>query len=415
VKFWKAFSAQAIIIGLGGVAIYVIAATKPVPSPNEDQLAAAPKTQVAVKAANRESVNLTVLTQGIIKPRREIELVAQVAGRVVKAEKSFVSGDYFAKNSIIIEIDDRDYQPAYLSAKARLSQARRTLAQEQSLASQAKKQWRDLGNQKANDLFLRKPQLEEAFASLEYAEAALVLAELNLARTKISVPFDGRIDETYVDVGEYVTVGKPLAKVYDISMAEVRLPLTDKQMAKLNLPLGFSASTSQQTPLVTLTGTVAGKRHQWQGTIARTEAAIDINSQMYYAIAEITNPYGLTTSGNQNQQTPVLPGLFVSAEIQGKTLDDVIILPNSALVKRKNIYTLDDENKVELSPVTVLKKTAQKVWLQADIATSVNIVLDKHALLSPGTEVAPVGQQPNKPAHQIESPSATELVKVAEE
>ncbi len=414
-KLWKAFAAQAIILSLGGGAIYGIAATKPVPAPNEDKLAEAPKTKVSVKAANRESVGLTVFTQGIIKPRREIELVAQVSGRVIKAEKSFVSGDFFEKNSILIEIDDRDYRPAFLSAKSRVSQARRNLAQEKGLASQAKKQWRDLGNKDANDLFLRKPQIEEALAALEYAKADLVLAELNLARTKISLPFDGRINETYVDVGEYVTVGKPLAKVYDTSVAEVRLPLTDKQMAKLNLPLGFSASNSEQKPEVTLSGTVAGKKHQWQGQIARTEASINVNSQMYYAIAEINNPYGLTSDDQQNQQTPVLPGLFVSAEIQGKTLNDVIVLPNSALVKRKNIYILDEENKITISPVNVLKKTSEKVWLQSEVKPSVNIVLDKHALLSPGTEVEPLGSKQVEPSKKVAKKPATELAKHSEE
>ena len=377
----------AIILVMGIGAIALITFSKPAPSPNQDLLGEPPKTHVLVIPTHRETVTLSVTSRGTVKPKREIDLVAQVAGRIVKVEKQFENGVFFDKDALLIEIDSRDYQAALLSSKARLSQAQRVLAEEGGRSRQAKNEWRDLGNSEANELFLRKPQLAEAKSALAFAEADLSVAKLNLERTRIQVPFAGRISETLVNLGQFVSVGTSLARVYDTAAAEVRLALSDRQVAMLDLPLGFASSENR--PAVTLSATIAGKTYQWQGAITRSEASIDVNSRMYYAIAEVANPFKVTQDNNGQAQAPLMPGLFVSAKISGKHLNDVVILPRAALVKRTNIYTLDEDYVVQSTPVTVLKKQADTVWIQTAVADDTAIVLEKHALVSPGTVVEP--------------------------
>jgi len=305
---------------------------------------------------------------------------------IVKVDTRFFNGDFFTQDTVLIEIDSRDYHTALLSAKSRLAQAQRSLSEEKGRSRQARREWQDLGNKDANELFLRSPQLREAQSAQEHAQAEVEIAELNIQRTKIRVPFDGRIKQTYVNVGQFVTQGTQLAQVYDTAIAEVRLPLSDRQLALLDLPMLGTALDSK--PAVTLSAIVGGKAHQWQGIITRTEASVDVNSRMYYAIVEVVKPFEV--SSKNNHSAPLIPGLFVSAKIDGKKLNDVIVLPNNAIVKRTNIYTLNDKNEIESQPVTVLSKNAERVWIQSTIAENTAILLEKHAVVSPGTVIEPI-------------------------
>jgi len=392
VKIWNLLKLPVIILALGLVIITLIIASKPTPQLNEDLLTEPPRVKVLVKEVVREEVVLSATSQGTVTAKRDIDLVAQVSGLIINVDKHFVDGGFVDKNIMLIEIDARDYQAALLNAKSRLAQAERGLAEEKGRSRQAKREWRDLRNKDANDLFLRKPQLAEATAAVEYAAADVELAELNIKRTKISVPFDGRITETYVNEGQFVTTGTKLANIYDTAVAEVRLPLSDRQLALLELPMLGKKIDSK--PRVQLSATIGGQSHQWQGIITRTEASVDVNSRMYHAIVEVVKPFEL--SAEKNHSLPLMPGLFVHAKIEGKKLQDVIVLPKIALVKRSNIYTLADQNTIEIQPVTVLSKTDSLVWLQSAITDKTVIVLEKHAVLSPGTIIEPIfGTKPN--------------------
>ena len=205
---------------------------------------------------------------------------------------------------------------------------------------------------------------------------------MNIERTKIRLPFNGRIKQTLVNVGQFVTTGTRLADVYDTASAEVRLPLSDRQIALLDLPI--TGTELANKPLVTLTGIIGGKEYTWQGKINRTEASVDVNSRMYFAIAEVDMPFEI------NKKAPLLPGLFVRAEIEGKELNDVIVLPKDVIIKRQNIYILNNENEIEITPVTVLNKSGKQVWLQSAIAENTPILIEKHAVLSIGEKIEPI-------------------------
>lgn len=372
------------ILTVGISTVFVIMASKPVPTANPDLLTEPPKPKVSVVSAAREKVTIATTSQGTVHAKTEIALIAQVSGTVMKVSSSFVNGDFFNANDTLIEIDNRDYKTALLSAKAKLTQAERNLAEEKGRSRQAKQEWRDLNNTQANNLFLRKPQLAEAIADVNYAQAAVELAKLTIERTKIRVPFNGRIKQTLVNVGQFVSSGTRLAEVYDTASVDIRLPLSDRQIALLDLPI--TGTELANKPNVTLKGIIGGKEYTWQGKIKRTEASVDINSRMYFAIAEVEKPFEI------NKEAPLIPGLFVLAEIEGKELDDVLVLPINVIVKRNNIYTLTSENIIEITPVTVLNKDRDNVWLQSNIAENTPILIEKHAVLSVGSAIEPIYQ-----------------------
>jgi len=374
------------ILLLGGLLIAAVATLKPAPQPRAEAPISRP--QVNVMAADPRPQRLTVRSQGTVKPRREIDLVAQVAGNVTAVTDQFVDGGFFSEGKSLVQIDSRDYQLALIQAQARVAEAAQALASERGRARQAKREWRDLGNAEANDLFLRKPQLAAAEAQLASAEADRDQAQLNLQRTSITIPFAGRIRETFVDLGQYVSPGTRIASVYDTSVAEIRLPLTDRQAALLDLPLGSrSNDTDHPGPAVTISGVIAGQPYQWQGRIVRTDASIDTRSRLYYAVAEVEAPFLVNPD---SAQLPLMVGLFVEAQIQGRQLGEVVSLPREALFKRDHLYVLDADNRVRHKRVTVLASEGNRVWVKGDLSPGESIVVGQQSLLSEGVAVMPL-------------------------
>lgn len=381
-----------IVLCVGGLLTVAVATLKPDPKPQPP--APPPPLNVEVVLANPVTQALTVYSQGTVAPRREIDLVAEVSGRITAVEPQFVDGGFVAARQPLLTIDPRDYKVALRRAEAQLADARQLLATEKGRSLQARREWRDLGNADANALFLREPQLAAAEAQVLAAEANLEQAQINLERTRISVPFAGRIRQTRVDLGQYVTPGTPVASVYDTSVAEIRLPLTDRQIALLDLPLTSVEAnpvTGPAGPEVTFLGTIAGKRHHWQGRITRTEASVDTRSRLYYAVAEVADPF--VARGNflhdAEAQAPLIVGMFVQAEIRGRPLPQVITLPHQALFKRNHIYTLDQDQRVREKAVEVLHTDGQQAWVRGDLAPGEAVIIGRQSLLQEGLVVAP--------------------------
>lgn len=389
-KFWKSIPLAVKILIPGLALVFFVFTGKPKPEPKA--ISAPPPPQVDAIYAQPNTTHLTVHSQGTVAPKREIDLVAQVAGKIVQVTDNFVDGGFFTESSQLIKIDDRDYQFALKTAKANLRDAEQLLATERGRAKQAQREWRDLGNKESNDLFLRKPQLIAAEAKLASAEASVNKAKLDLERTEISVPFSGRIRHTHVDIGQYVSPGTKLAEVYDTSVAQIRLPLSDRQAALVDLPLGFQADNDNPGAEVAINGIIGGENYQWQGRIVRTDASIDTRSRMYFAVAEVIDPFNRPSSQTINSalrpKAPLIVGLFVEANIAGRKLNNVVVLPRSAVFKRNRIYSIDQNNTLIEKTIRVLHSDPETIWVRGDIQKDEAIVIDRQSFLRPGQVVA---------------------------
>lgn len=384
-----------ILIGIFAISVLVVAKPKPTPQPPAEEPSLV---KVAVAEAKPESMRLSVSAQGTVTPRREIDLVAQVSGQVMSVDPAFVNGGFFGAAQTLIQIDDRDYRAALSNARSQVAEAEQRVAEERGTSLQAKREWRELGSQTANDLFLRKPQLAAAEANLEAAKGALAVAEHNLERTRITVPFNGRVRETFVDLGEYVSAGAQLARVYDSSVVEVRLPLTEQQASLINLPLmATSTDAISESIRVTIKGSLAGEVYEWPGVLARTDAFVDSDSRMYYAIVEVADPFAIRSAEGVGG-APLLPGLFVEAVIEGKLLDNVLKLPRASLFERDKLMLLDADNKIVEHRVSVLRRSDTEVWIRApkevregqQEGDATLISLEKQSLTPVGSVVEPV-------------------------
>ncbi|MBB5211287.1 efflux RND transporter periplasmic adaptor subunit [Microbulbifer hydrolyticus] len=363
-----------IVAGIAAIAAVILLAPKP-----EEKVADAAVPPVAdILYAEPGQHTLLVPSQGSVHARHEIEVVARVGGVIESVNDAFVPGGFFNQGDSLVQIEPADYRHALTRAESKVASAAATLAQEQGMAKQAKREWRDLGAKTANDLFLRKPQLAAAEAGLAAAKADRDQAKLDLARTAVQAPFAGRVVETLVDIGQYVTPGTKLARIHSVGVAEVRLPLTDHQLSLLELPLGRALDNG---PAVRLSASLAGKQREWRGQIVRTEAAIDPNSRFVYAVAQVQNPY--------QGEAPLINGLFVEAHIAGKTYDDISLLPRQALHEGDHILVLNEENQLGFKDVELLQAVGDKVWLRGDIATGEKVVISSLGYSREGMVLSP--------------------------
>jgi hypothetical protein len=92
---------------------------------------------------------------------------------------------------------------------------------------------------------------------------------------------------------------------------------------------------------VTLTKVIGADTNSWQGVIDRAESRYDSASQQLFLIAQVPKPYDYKDHYSQhpNSQYPLRAGLFVHADITGKTLSNVFVLPREA-VRRGNEVAL---------------------------------------------------------------------------
>jgi RND family efflux transporter MFP subunit len=346
-----------------------------------------PPLPVDVLIANPSAIKMTVNSQGTVAPKREINLVSQVSGRVVSVADSYANGSFFASDEQLVQIEPADYEFSVTRARAQEARAEEQVAVEQGRSRQAKREWRELGDNRANQLFLRQPQLNSAQAALESARADVEKAKLDLARTSISAPFAGRIRQTHVNIGQYVTPGTKIAQVYSTDVVEVRLPLADRQAALVDLPVNFEDSQAKTFPQVTLRSVVAGVSHQWRGQIVRTDASIDVQSRMTYAVAEVKDPF---KSSGTEAQSPLSIGLFVEGEIDGKTVENAVNLPRQAVYKGNQILILNANNEIDFHTISVLRSTPDNV-IAVGIEAGTRVVTTRIALAIAGMKVSPKG------------------------
>ncbi len=312
---------------------------------------------VRVLIAEPRTQQFSVRTHGSIVPRTESELIPEVDGRVIEMSPQLVSGGFFAKGDLLLRIDSLDYDVA-------LQQARAGIARAQSDLSNARKnhvRQEDLIRRGAISDAQRDDALNRvtiAEATLDESKAILSRARRDRARTKLVAPYDGRVRSERVDIGQFVKRGTAIGVIYAVDFAEVRLPIHDQELAYLDLPLNQAAQSTTALAPVTLTAEFAGRKHQWQGEVVRTEGELDPTTRMVHVVARVPNPY---VGGDD--RAPLAVGLFVDAQIHGDVLDNVTVLPRSALRNDDQVLLVDANNQLRSRAVEVLRLADDEVYV----------------------------------------------------
>ncbi|MBA6382723.1 efflux RND transporter periplasmic adaptor subunit [Colwellia sp. BRX10-6] len=307
---------------------------------------------VAVEEVHVAPMNLTVKSYGVVQPKYETELVAQISGEVVELADVFVRGGFVAKNQLLARIDPNDYQAALIDAEATMASARASLEKERAQGQVAEQEWKRITDTSPTELSLRKPQLAQELANVKSAQASVLRAKRNLERTEIRAPYDAMIESRMIGLGSFVGTGTKVGKLLGTGIAEVRLPVADDQ-------LQFLASQGENAQ-VNLLGTFAGENITWSAKIARSEGVVDNKSRMTYLVAEVKDPYGLKSQKNVNKHNPIRFGSYVKAEIFGISLNRAALLPRY-LVSNNRVAILDADSKLHYADIIIARQEGSNV------------------------------------------------------
>lgn len=362
---------------------------------------------VSVLTATPQSVKLRVHSQGVVAPRIEIDLVPEVSGKVTNVHPAFAAGGFFKSGEVLVQIDPRDYDFAVTKTAAQVAEARKELLREEAEAEQASREWKALGGGRPSDFVLRKPHLAERRAKLAAAQADLAEAKLTRTRCELRAPFDGRVRTKQVDIGQYVSAGAALARIYATDVAEVRLPIVTDQLDFVDLPLSYRDGKDKTLlPEVTLRAQLGGRTHHWRGAIVRTEGAFDDKTGTLYAVAQVRDPYGY-----REDAPPLAVGLFVHAEIEGRERSDLISLPHTALVRGAHqVLVVDRESQVHIRPIRVLRRDRDKVFVSSGVEVGEHVIISALDTPVDGMKVR-VGQHVNRTADHAKKPSEASAVR----
>jgi RND family efflux transporter MFP subunit len=314
----------------------------------------------------KENLRIEVQAQGTVTPVQETTILAEVKGRIVEVAEAFHVGGFVSRDDVLLRIDPRDYQTMLLHAAAALESAESVLVQEKGRAQVALREWEKLPKnshrtEAAKNLYLRKPQLEEADANLLAAQADLNTARDNLERTIIRAPYDALIRQKQTDLGQFVGAGTPLADIFSVETAEVRLPIPQSKLDYLELP---GLEGYENGSAIDLYTDVGGDIKHWSASLHRTEGVFDERSRVLFTVARIEDPYGL----RDPDRLPLRVGTFVNANIEGRELQNVVVLPRYILRAGGYVWVVDDSMHLRNRKVTSLRTGGDQIYISAGLA-----------------------------------------------
>jgi len=312
---------------------------------------------VEVLVLETMTANFEVRSQGTVLPRTETVLSAEVQGTITSISPKFIAGGVFEKSEVLMRIDPTNYDVAVKQAKALVKQRQIEYDGAKKLQSQG---------------YRAEAEFASAAAALATAEAELVRARRNLERTYIRLPYEGIVRAKETDLGQFVNPGTRLGVVFATDYAEVRLPLTDSDLAFVDLPGAADIGLSGRAdgPMVRLVATQKGREAEWQAQIVRTEGVVDEKSRVTHAVAHVVDPYRRHSEGN------MLPiGTFVGATIEGSSASNLIQVPRRVVRGSRELLFLDDENKVEIRRVDIVRSDSEYSYIGGGAAAGERIVV----------------------------------------
>lgn len=326
--------------------------------------------------------------QGTVRPVQEVALIPQVSGEVVYISPALTDGGRFQQDDTLLRIDPRDYELATTLAEANVKDAQSALKLMQQEAAAAQEEWKHHGVSGGETdlppppLVAKEPQLAAAEARLSAARAELAKADLALERTTLRAPFTGRVAHENVDIGQYVAPGASLATLYATAAAEIAIPLEDDKLHWFHVP-GFTSAGGTGSP-ATVHARIAGEAVTWPGRVVRSQGRLDERTRMMKVVVEVKRPY--------SRRPPLVPGLFVTVDIAGRTLSDAVVIPRSALHEGDTVWIVDDEARLRFRKVDVAIIQGAEAVVRSGLATGEELVLTPLKTVTDGMMVRTIPQ-----------------------
>jgi len=352
------------LIVSGAILIFVImSGLRPEPERGKNGVRVPPVQVISLKP---ETIVTQISGSGTVQPTQQVNLMPQVAGVVTYLAPQIQAGNRFDEGDLLLMVDSTDYVLLVHSAEAEVIRSEMALEQEKAESLLAQQEWAiyyaETPEADPNPLTVRLPQLKLAEANLAAAKARLEQAQLALRRTRILAPFTGMVKERAVSLGQYVAPGTGLATIYNTDLAEIHIPLPEKDLERLDLRPGTTPENQVQ---VSITG--LNRTGSWPGTLARVTGDLDIHNRMFDAVIQVKEPYASNPSG------PLFNGQYVDVKIPGEKLIDVFAIPREALREFDQVW-LVEENHLRIKSIQILYSDETSVFTTSGLRAGTRLV-----------------------------------------
>jgi RND family efflux transporter MFP subunit len=360
--FWRLLALGVLAAGVAGFVGLQILRPRPAISPPAKQL---PLVRVAPVEFRHGA--LPVTGHGLVKPRAEIGLAAEISGKVSYMSPALVTGGAFSRGEVLIRIDPKPFSAALAQARADRQSALAALKlAEQQLART---------EQLIAKNFLSRQTLDERIAARDQAKATLARAEaledsrrIDVERTTIRAPFGGKVLSERVDLGETVQPGKELARIFADDVVEIPVSLTDRDVALISDPWRGDAYTGNEKVLASVTVKHGSVRYAWPGRVDRIEAAVDSATRTFNVVVRVDDPAarGKPVSPSAAGPPPLLVGMYATVEISGRNHGRYAVVPRRAVRDGSTLWLLGAGDTVSIQPVRVLREANETAAVSAD-------------------------------------------------
>ncbi|MEC8379261.1 MAG: efflux RND transporter periplasmic adaptor subunit [Myxococcota bacterium] len=351
-----------IILAIGALGMVVM-----ISSASSEERQTPEATILTVDAVDVVLQSRAVMIQGsgAVRSAQILPLSAQVSGVITELSPNLEPGGRFQAGEVLARIDSRDYRLAVAQEAARVQQAALDfrLAQERQTAAQ--REWELLGNTgEAPELAARKPQLEAAELALESAKAGQERAELNLSRTLLKAPFPAMIQSEDIELGQLVGPGQPIMTLLGTDEFWVRVSIPAARLDDIIRPDGASETLGRAWVRYR---PAPNKLAEREAKVKRLEASLDAQARTAALIISIEDPL-------RSEGMPILPGAYVDVDIEGKTIDNVAVLPASALINGEQVLLATMDNTLEIRPVELGWRYGSDVFVTAGLSTGERVI-----------------------------------------
>lgn len=370
-----------VLLGAGAAGLAALTASKPGLERQKPSVQPPLVRTMEVKSSLRRVI---IRGEGTVAPLLEISLVPQVAGKVIHVSPNLVNGGQFKKDELLLQLDPADYKMAVTSARASVRDLESKLKITLEESAMAKEEWRlhasnNQVNRQPPPLVAKEPQLAAAKAALEGAQANRAKAVLNLYRTEIKAPFDGVVSQKNVGLGQFVAAGVGLASIFATEAVEIVAPLPDRDLYWFHVP-GFTPGEGEGSPAV-VRASFAGRDMEWPGRVVRAEGKLDERSRMVRVVIRVDQPYA--------RKPPLAVGMFVTVEIEGRSLERAVVIPRSALHEGNLVWVAGQDGRLRFREVEVARLSGDVAVVRAGLKDGETVIVSGLKAVTDGMKVRP--------------------------
>lgn len=361
-KLVKFIPVLVLLFGIAIFAILILTRGQPEVAPPSLEIAL-----VETRELDAQSGTIRIKGDGFVRPRAEVWVTPQVSGRVVAVSPGLVSGGRLQAGETLLQIDPTPFQAEldqavanHEAAMANLEFLRKQYARSKTLFER-----KDISEAQLDETF---SQLKQVEADVRRLEALIQRRRFDLEQAAITLPFDARVVEESVDVGDTVAIGQQLARVYELGMGEITVSLTEADAALI--PELWSRRPGMETsPNATVTASFGGKAYQWDAYLDRVNAGLSETTRTVDVVVVVPSPERPgrpLDPAAAEEAPPLVMGTYADVELTGRSLPRYYAVPSRAVREGPTVWLATAQSTLEILPVNRVYEADGTAFITAE-------------------------------------------------